>query len=130
MGWSAQKGSCGDPYAAGDPFWADQPIPLAPARKYGTHFTGKISRASDRVCASAAAVCYESNLDGSGDQCYGFAAVASCGGAKLMSGAKAARTKQSFWETLHAASGSYRRLYGYVKPYKMRFILGLALGLA
>src|SRR5438309_2855738 len=47
-----------------------------------------------------------------------------------MSGAKAARTKQSVWETLRAASGSYRRLYSYVKPYKMRFILGLALGLA
>ncbi len=47
-----------------------------------------------------------------------------------MSGAKAARTKQSFWETLRAASGSYRRLYSYVKPYKVRFILGLALGLA
>src|SRR5438094_8531203 len=47
-----------------------------------------------------------------------------------MSGAKAARTKQSFWETLRAASSSYRRLYSYVKPYKGRFILGLALGLA
>src|SRR5437588_6640153 len=47
-----------------------------------------------------------------------------------MSGAKAARTKQSFRETLRAASGSYRRLYSYVKPYKARFILGLALGLA
>ncbi len=47
-----------------------------------------------------------------------------------MSGAKAARTKQSFWETLRAASGSYRRLYSYVRPYKGRFILGLALGLA
>src|SRR5437762_8148113 len=46
-----------------------------------------------------------------------------------MSGAKAARTKQSFWETLRAASGSYRRLYSYVRPYKARFILGLALGL-
>src|ERR1700751_1750934 len=47
-----------------------------------------------------------------------------------MSGAKAARTKQSFWEMLRAASGSYRRLYSYVKPYKGRFGLGLALGLA
>ncbi len=47
-----------------------------------------------------------------------------------MSGAKAARTKQSFWETFRAASGSYRRLYSYVRPYKGRFILGLALGLA
>jgi ATP-binding cassette, subfamily B, bacterial MsbA len=47
-----------------------------------------------------------------------------------MSGAKPARNRQSVWETLRIASGSYRRLYGYLKPYKMRFILGLALGLA
>ena len=47
-----------------------------------------------------------------------------------MSGAKAAKKKQSFWQMLHAASGVYRRLYGYVKPYKVRFVLGLALGLA
>ena len=47
-----------------------------------------------------------------------------------MSGAKPAKKKQSLWQTLREASGSYRRLYGYVKPYKARFILGLALGLA
>ena len=47
-----------------------------------------------------------------------------------MSGAKPAKKKQSFWQTLRAASGSYRRLYGYVKPYKVRFIVGLAFGLA
>src|SRR6267142_4227410 len=47
-----------------------------------------------------------------------------------MSGAKAAKKKQSVWETLCAASGPYRRLYGYVKPYKARFVLGLTLGLA
>jgi subfamily B ATP-binding cassette protein MsbA len=47
-----------------------------------------------------------------------------------MSGAKAAKKKQSFWQTLRAASSSYRRLYSYVKPYKARFITGLALGLA
>jgi ATP-binding cassette, subfamily B, bacterial MsbA len=46
-----------------------------------------------------------------------------------MSGAKRARKRQSFWETLRAASGSYRRLYSYLKPYKTRFIVGLALGL-
>src|SRR5947199_2762528 len=46
-----------------------------------------------------------------------------------MSGVKAAKEKQSFGETLRAASASYRRLYSYVKPYKMRFIVGLALGL-
>ena len=47
-----------------------------------------------------------------------------------MSGVKAAKEKQSFGETLRAASGSYRRLYSYLKPYKARFILGLGLGLA
>src|SRR5436853_656428 len=47
-----------------------------------------------------------------------------------MSGAKAAKKKLSFWGTLRAASGSYGRLYGYVKPYKARFITGLVLGLA
>ena len=47
-----------------------------------------------------------------------------------MSGAKPVKKKQSFWQTLRAASGSYRRLFGYVKPYKARFITGLALGLA
>jgi subfamily B ATP-binding cassette protein MsbA len=47
-----------------------------------------------------------------------------------MSGAKPARKKQSLWQTLREASGPYRRLYGYVKPYKMRFVLGLVLGLA
>src|SRR5216110_2903097 len=47
-----------------------------------------------------------------------------------MSGAKPARKRQSVWQTLRAASGPYRRLYGYLKPYKTRFILGLALGLA
>ena len=47
-----------------------------------------------------------------------------------MSNGKGATKKQSFWQTLRAASGPYRRLYGYVKPYKMRFILGLSLGVA
>ena len=47
-----------------------------------------------------------------------------------MSGAKAAKKKQSFWQTLRAASGPYRRLFAYVKPYKVRFILGLLLGFA
>jgi subfamily B ATP-binding cassette protein MsbA len=47
-----------------------------------------------------------------------------------MSGAKPAKKKQSLWQTLGAASSAYRRLYGYIKPYKGRFIAGLALGLA
>jgi ATP-binding cassette, subfamily B, bacterial MsbA len=47
-----------------------------------------------------------------------------------MSDAKAAKKKQSFWQTLRAASGPYRRLLGYVKPYKGRFIVGLLLGFA
>src|SRR6266536_1160261 len=47
-----------------------------------------------------------------------------------MSGAKPARKKQSLWQTLREASGPYRRLLGYVKPYKVRFIVGLLLGFA
>jgi subfamily B ATP-binding cassette protein MsbA len=47
-----------------------------------------------------------------------------------MSGVRPAKKKQPFWQTLRDASVSYRRLYGYVKPYKRRFITGLALGLA
>ena len=71
------------------------------------------------------------NLDGSRDRCYGFAAVASRDDdANVMSKGKRNKKKQSFWQTLRAASSSYRRLYGYVKPYKFRFILGLASGVA
>jgi ATP-binding cassette, subfamily B, bacterial MsbA len=47
-----------------------------------------------------------------------------------MSGAKPAKKRQSLWQTLRAASGPYRRLYSYIKPYKARFILGLLLGFA
>jgi subfamily B ATP-binding cassette protein MsbA len=47
-----------------------------------------------------------------------------------MSGAKPAKKKQSLWKTLRAASGPYRRLLGYIKPYKTRFIVGLLLGFA
>jgi subfamily B ATP-binding cassette protein MsbA len=47
-----------------------------------------------------------------------------------MSKGKAAKKKASFWQTVRAASGPYRRLYSYVKPYKARFILGLSLGVA
>ncbi len=43
---------------------------------------------------------------------------------------KTTKKKLSFWETIRAVSGPYRRLYGYVKPYKVRFILGLSLGFA
>jgi subfamily B ATP-binding cassette protein MsbA len=47
-----------------------------------------------------------------------------------MSGGKTPKKKLSIWQTLKAASGPYRRLYGYVKPYKLRFIVGLLLGFA
>jgi ATP-binding cassette, subfamily B, bacterial MsbA len=47
-----------------------------------------------------------------------------------MSGAKPVKKKQSLWQTLRAASGPYRRLFGYIKPYKVRFIVGLLLGFA
>src|SRR5260370_24738243 len=47
-----------------------------------------------------------------------------------MSGAKRGKKKQSLWQTVRDASGPYRRLLGYVKPYKVRFIVGLLLGFA
>jgi subfamily B ATP-binding cassette protein MsbA len=43
-----------------------------------------------------------------------------------MSQPKAA--KLSYWQTLRAAAGPYRRIYSYVRPYKFRFIIGLAFG--
>jgi subfamily B ATP-binding cassette protein MsbA len=47
-----------------------------------------------------------------------------------MSEGKTTKKRLSFWETFKAASGPYRRLYSYVKPYKGRFIIGLLLGFA
>jgi subfamily B ATP-binding cassette protein MsbA len=47
-----------------------------------------------------------------------------------MSKGKTGKKKSSFWQTLRAASGPYRRLYGYVKPYRARFLVGLSLGFA
>src|SRR5437763_17122596 len=47
-----------------------------------------------------------------------------------MSGARPTKRKQSLWQTLRAASGPYRPLLGYGKPYKVRFIVGLLLGFA
>ncbi len=38
--------------------------------------------------------------------------------------------KRSIWETIKAGSGPYRRLFQYVKPYKVRFGIGLAFGFA
>jgi len=45
-----------------------------------------------------------------------------------MSKEPAAKRKPRFWETLRTAWGPYRRLYSYVRPYKWRFIVGLACG--
>ena len=47
-----------------------------------------------------------------------------------MSKEEGAKQKLSFLETLRIAGGPYRRLYHYVKPYKWRFIVGLAFGFA
>jgi subfamily B ATP-binding cassette protein MsbA len=47
-----------------------------------------------------------------------------------MSKAEAAKVKLSFWETIRQAWGPYRRLYSYAGPYKWRFALGLAFGVA
>jgi subfamily B ATP-binding cassette protein MsbA len=45
-----------------------------------------------------------------------------------MSKEKAGKKKPSFRQTIQQAWTPYRRLYSYVRPYKWRFILGLALG--
>jgi subfamily B ATP-binding cassette protein MsbA len=47
-----------------------------------------------------------------------------------MSKGKSAKKKASFWQIIRVAWGPYRRLYGYVRPYKGRFILGLSFGFA
>ena len=47
-----------------------------------------------------------------------------------MSVRKPPKVKRPFWQTLKAATGPYRRLFGYVKPYRGRFALGLGFGLA
>ncbi len=45
-----------------------------------------------------------------------------------MSNVEAEKVKPSFWETVRSTWGPYRRLYGYVKPYRWRFVLGLTFG--
>jgi len=45
-----------------------------------------------------------------------------------MSGPDAVKVKRSLWETIKAGSGPYRRLFQYVKPYKLRFAIGLGFG--
>ena len=47
-----------------------------------------------------------------------------------MSQPKLKKDKLTFWQTVRAASGPYRRLFSYVGPYKWRFITGLAFGFA
>ena len=70
------------------------------------------------------------NLDGSGDRCYGDAVVGSGNVATVMSKAEGAKVKLSFWETIRTAWKPYRRLYSYAGPYKARFAVGLAFGVA
>jgi ATP-binding cassette, subfamily B, bacterial MsbA len=47
-----------------------------------------------------------------------------------MSTNPAAKGKPPIWQTIKAAWHPYKRLYGYVHPYKWRFIVGLAAGIA
>jgi subfamily B ATP-binding cassette protein MsbA len=46
-----------------------------------------------------------------------------------MSKQEGVKKKSSFWEGLRGSKGLYRRLFGYVKPYKWRFVVGLVFGL-
>lgn len=47
-----------------------------------------------------------------------------------MSDSPAANRKLSFWMTIRVAWRPYRRVFSYVKPYKLRFFVGLAFGFA
>src|SRR5436309_499196 len=47
-----------------------------------------------------------------------------------MSKAEGAKVKLSFWETIRRAWKPYMRLYSYAGPYKWRFTVGLAFGIA
>jgi subfamily B ATP-binding cassette protein MsbA len=47
-----------------------------------------------------------------------------------MSTNPAAKGKPPIWQTIKAAWRPYKRLYGYVHPYKWRFVVGLAAGIA
>jgi ATP-binding cassette, subfamily B, bacterial MsbA len=47
-----------------------------------------------------------------------------------MSTNPAAKGKPPIWQTIKAAWRPYKRLYGYVHPYKWRFVVGLAAGFA
>ena len=47
-----------------------------------------------------------------------------------MSKAEGAKVKLSFWETIRRAWKPYMRLYSYAGPYKWRFAVGLAFGIA
>jgi ATP-binding cassette, subfamily B, bacterial MsbA len=46
-----------------------------------------------------------------------------------MSKQEGVKKQLSFWEGLRGSKGLYRRLFGYVKPYKWRFVVGLVFGL-
>src|SRR5262249_16813601 len=50
--------------------------------------------------------------------------------ANFMIEGKAKKSKPNPWQTIRQAWGPYKRLYAYVLPYKWRFILGLAFGVA
>lgn len=47
-----------------------------------------------------------------------------------MSKRKPVQSRPGLWKLMRQAWGPYRRLYGYVTPYRGRFLLGLALGFA
>ena len=46
-----------------------------------------------------------------------------------MSKQEGIKKRLSFWEGLRGSKGLYRRLFGYVKPYKWRFVVGVVFGL-
>src|SRR5205814_9001052 len=101
----------------------DESVSLATARKSRTRLARRIDNSFDGIFPCTGAPSDEPNLDGSGDRCYEFAAVTSSGDPSFMKNLKTGKKRPSFWQSLRAASGPYRRLYVYVKPYMARLVI-------
>src|SRR2546430_13125547 len=116
-------------HAASDLVRPNQPIPLATKGKPSCHFTGKISHASDGVFTGPAARPNESNLDGSGHRCYGFAAGHSFGNGTFMSREKLQRRDSHSGRRLRQRPARIGGSSATFSPLKVALSFGFLLGL-
>src|SRR5260370_12333490 len=128
--FGANASGLGHEDATGGSIRPNQSLSLVTAGKSGANLAGTSHIAVARICTQTAAIANEPNLDSGSDRCYGGAVVGPGVVATVMSKAEGAKVKISFWEAMRPAWKPYRRLYGYAGPYKWRFALGLAFGIA